>query len=159
MADTEARDRRVIGRLVGGDHAKRDVLTATPLDPPRRALPDRVRVHEQRHHHRRIVRRPAMPIGAIRGQERAQVELVDRVDHKPREVILGQPFAQARRQQQLLLAITRQEVMRHPEIVVNDSRATALRDRSDAAATNLTRAAVPSGCAARAARCPARVPP
>jgi hypothetical protein len=31
---------------------------------------------------------------------------------------LRQPLAQARRQQQLLLAITRQEVLRHPDIVL-----------------------------------------
>jgi hypothetical protein len=29
-----------------------------------------------------------------------------------------QPLAQARRQQQLLIAITREEVLRHPEIVL-----------------------------------------
>ena len=52
------------------------------------------------------------------GKERGQIELADRVDHEPREVILGQPLAQARRQQQLLLAITRQEVLRHTGIVL-----------------------------------------
>ena len=31
---------------------------------------------------------------------------------------LGQPLAQARRQQQLLIAITREEVLRHPEMVL-----------------------------------------
>ena len=119
VADPEARDRGVIGRLVGRDHPERDVLATAPLDPPRRTLPDRVRVHDQRHHHRRIVRRAAPPVRAIGSQERGQIELADRLDHKPREVILGQPLAQARRQQQLLLAITRQEVLRHPGIVLN----------------------------------------
>ena len=119
VTDPKARDRRVIGRLVGGDHPERDILAAAPLDPPRRALPDRVRVHDQRHHHRRIVRRRPVTVGAIRGKERSQIELADRVDHKPREVILSQPLTQARRQQQLLLAITRQEVLRHPGIVLN----------------------------------------
>ena len=59
-----------------------------------------------------------MPVGAIGSKERGQIQLADRVDHKPGEVILGQPLAQARRQQQLLLAITRQEVLRHPDIVL-----------------------------------------
>jgi hypothetical protein len=54
-----------------------------------------------------------MAVGAIGGLARGQIHRRDRVDHKPREVILGQPLAQARRQQQLLLAITRQEVLRH----------------------------------------------
>jgi hypothetical protein len=119
VADTEARDRGVIWHLVGRDHPERDVLAAPSLDPPRRALADRVRIHDQRHHHRRIVRRPAVPIGAIGGKERGQIELGEHLDHKPREVILGQPLAQARRQQQLLLAIARQEVLRHPGILLN----------------------------------------
>ena len=70
VALAEARDRRVIRRLVGRDHAHRDVLMAAPLDPPRRPLADRVGVDQQRHHHRRIVRRPAPPVVAIAGQER-----------------------------------------------------------------------------------------
>jgi hypothetical protein len=60
-----------------------------------------------------------MPVGAIGGKERGQIKLANYVDHKPREVILGQPLAQARRQQQLLLAIARQEVLRHPGILLN----------------------------------------
>ena len=156
VTDPEARDRGVIGRLVGGDHPERDVLAAAPLDPPRRALADRVRVHDQRHHHRRIVRRAAMPVGAIGSKERGQIELADHVDHKPREVILGQPLAQARRQQQLLLAITRQEVLRHPGIVLNrPDGPTFVRQppwkagvcRVGAGAAGLSRAAVPTGAA------------
>jgi hypothetical protein len=34
-------------------------------------------------------------------------------------VVLRQPLPQARRQQQLLLAIARNEVLRHPGIVLN----------------------------------------
>ena len=115
VALAKARDRRVIRRLVGRDHAHRDVLMAAPLDPPRRPLPDRVGVEQQRDHHRRIVRRPAPPVVAIAGQERRQIHRLDGVEHEPREVILRQPLAQTRRQQQLLLAITRDEVLRHPE--------------------------------------------
>jgi hypothetical protein len=103
----------VIGLLIWANHARGHVLDAAPLDPSRGPLPDRVRVQQQRHHHRRIVRRPPVTVGAISGVERGQIHLRDRVDHKPREVIVGQPFAQARRQQQLLLAITRHEVLRH----------------------------------------------
>jgi hypothetical protein len=33
-------------------------------------------------------------------------------------VIVGQPLAQARRQHQLLLAVTRKEVLRHPGILL-----------------------------------------
>jgi hypothetical protein len=79
MPDAEARDRRMIRRLIRRDHPKRHVLTAPPLDPSRRALPDRVRVHDQRHHHRRIVSRPTPTVLAIAGQERRQIQAVHNV--------------------------------------------------------------------------------
>jgi hypothetical protein len=100
MADTEARDRGVIGRLVGGDHPKRDVVMAATLDRPRRAHPDRIGVDEQRHHHRRIVRRATPPVIAIARIERRQIHLGNRIEHEPRQVPLGHPLAHARRQQQ-----------------------------------------------------------
>jgi hypothetical protein len=53
--------------------ARRDVLHATPLDATRRPLPDRVAVEQQRDHHRRIVRRPTMPVNAIGHTERRQI--------------------------------------------------------------------------------------
>jgi hypothetical protein len=114
VANAKARDGRVVGRLVGGDDAERDVLLAAAFDAARGALADRVGVEQQRDHHRRIMRRPAMPVGAIGRIERPEIHRLDNVEHEPREVILGQPLAQARRQQQLLLAITRDEVLRHP---------------------------------------------
>jgi hypothetical protein len=123
VAHPEARDRRAIGRPTGADHPKRHVVVAATLDRPRRAHPDRVGVDEQRHHHRRIVRRPAPPVVAITGLERRQLHLGDRVEHEPRQVLLGRPLAQARRQQQLLLAVTRDEVL-HRRIVLNRPDAT-----------------------------------
>ena len=119
MTHAEARDRRVIRRAVGGDNPKRDIVATAPLDAARGPLADRVGVHQQRDHHRRIVRRATPTIASIRGQEFGQIEPVDDIDHEPCEVILRQPLTQARRQQQLLLAITRDEVLRHPRIVLN----------------------------------------
>ena len=118
MALAKPRDRRVIRRLVGRDHPHRDILMAAPLDPPRGPLADRVRVDQQRHHHRRVVRRATPAVVAIAGQERRQIHRLDSVQDKPREVILRQPLPQTRRQQQLLLAITRDEVLRHPDMVL-----------------------------------------
>ena len=86
---SKARNRRVVGRLIGADHARGHVLNAAPLDPSRGPFTDRVRVHQQRHHHRRIMRRPPVPIGAISGIERGQIELPDGIDNEPREVILA----------------------------------------------------------------------
>jgi hypothetical protein len=57
-------------------------------------------------------------IGSIAGIKRAQIQRVDGLNDKPREMALRQPLAQARRQQQLLLAITRDEVLRHHEMVL-----------------------------------------
>ena len=45
-------------------------------------------------------------IDAIDSLDRPQVKLLDRIQDKPHEVIGRQPVPQARRQQQLLLAIT-----------------------------------------------------
>jgi hypothetical protein len=52
----------VIGRLIGGDHPKGDILAATPLNRLRGPHPDR--------------------IGAT---ERGQVKLVDDLQHEPRQ--------------------------------------------------------------------------
>ena len=98
-------DGGVIGDLVGRDHPKRDVFYAGPLDAPRRALPARVRVHQQRDHHRRIVRRPPVTIGPIGVIERRELELFNTCQDEPRKVILRQPIAQARRHQQDLLTL------------------------------------------------------
>ena len=70
VALAKPRDRRVIGRLVGRDHPVGDVLHARALDRARGALPPRIRVEQQRDHHRRIERRPPMTVLAIGGVER-----------------------------------------------------------------------------------------
>jgi hypothetical protein len=59
-----------------------------------------------------------VPILAVSGVERRQIHRVDRVDDEPRQVVLGQPLTQIRRHQQHLLAIARQEVLRHDEMVL-----------------------------------------
>ena len=66
----------------------------------------------------RRMRRAAVAVPTVSGVERRQIHAGDRVEHEPREVILGQPVAQRRRHQQHLIPITRQEVLRHPGIVL-----------------------------------------
>jgi hypothetical protein len=85
----------------------------------RGALPDRVGIDEQRDHHLWVVRRRAPPVAPIGGVERLEIQRRHRVEHEPGKMILWQPLAQARRQQQVLLAITRNEVLGHARIVQN----------------------------------------
>jgi hypothetical protein len=102
MATDKPRDRRVIGKQIAGDHPIGDILAAVPLDRPRRAHPGRERVQDQRHHHRRLIRRATVTIASISGIKRRQIQLADRVDHKPRKVIGRQPLPHIPRQQKPL---------------------------------------------------------
>jgi hypothetical protein len=113
-------------RPVGADHARGDVLDTPRLDPPRRPLPNRVGIEEQRDHHRRIVRRPTKSVDAIDRRERRQIHRRDSVDHKPRQMVLRQPLTQARRQQELPLAVAHDEVRRHAEIVLTGADGTPI---------------------------------
>jgi hypothetical protein len=109
----EPRDRGVVGPLLGGDHPAGHVLQAGALDCARRPHAARPAIQQQRDHHRRLIGRPPMTVLAIGGVERRRVHHPDGVDHKPRQVVLGQPLPDIRRQQKRLLAVTRDEVLRH----------------------------------------------
>ena len=71
VAHDEARDRGVIGPLLRGDHAARDVLHARALDRPRGPHRTRPAIQQQRHHHRRLIGRAAVTVLAIGRIERA----------------------------------------------------------------------------------------
>jgi hypothetical protein len=118
VALTKPRDRAVIGPAVRGDQPKRDVLDTLALDHPRGPLPTRIGIHQQRDHHRRIVRRTPVTIHPVIGVERGEIHLLNHRDHKPREVILRQPLIQTRRHQERLIAITPQEALRHTDILL-----------------------------------------
>jgi hypothetical protein len=113
MAHLKARDRGVVGHLVCADHPEGDVLAAAPLDPPRGTLADATGIGQQRHHHPRVMRRAAMAVDAVGGLERLEVELLHRLDHKPSQTVLIQPVTQIRRQQQRLISVTAEKVLRH----------------------------------------------
>jgi hypothetical protein len=57
-------------------------------------------------------------ISPIRGIERVEIHVRDRVDHKPRQVIGRQPLPHVRRQQKPLLTPTFDEVLRHAEMLL-----------------------------------------
>ena len=90
VTDPEARRRRVIRRLVGSDHTKRDIVVAAALDRPRRAHPDRIGVDEQRNHHRRVVRRSTPTVVAITRMKRRQIQLRR---PRPKQTMRGAPQA------------------------------------------------------------------
>ena len=97
----ERGDRHMVRNQVARDHPVGNVLPAVTLDRPRRPHTGRERVQDQRHHQRRLIRGAAMTISAISGIERVHVHLVDRADHKPRQVIRRQPVPHIRRQEKI----------------------------------------------------------
>ena len=112
----ELRDRRMIRDRHRGDQLVGDVLPARPLDPPRRPVPARVRVDQQRDHHRRFVGSAPLTIRAIRPIERAEIHLIDRPQDRPHHMIIRHPIRQIRRQQQRLPPVTSNEVLSHAGI-------------------------------------------
>jgi len=54
-----------------------------------------------------------MPIGSIRLEERAQVELVDDVEHEPGQVVGRQPVTHIGWEQERLVTVTGTEVVGH----------------------------------------------
>jgi hypothetical protein len=118
VALDEPGDRRVIGPLLRRDHPERHVLDARPLDHPRGPRSTRIRVEQQRQHHRRLIGRPAAPVLAVGRIERRHIDPLDGIDHEPREVFLRQPIPDVRRQQERLLTITRNKAGRHDDMVL-----------------------------------------
>ena len=78
MTTPELRDRRVIRDLQRGDGLKRDITATRPLDLPRGPDPQAIRVEQQADHHPRVIRRPALTVGAIRPIEPIEFTLIDR---------------------------------------------------------------------------------
>jgi hypothetical protein len=89
-----------------------------------------------------------MPVLAIGGVERRGVHHADGVDHEPGQMVLGQPLPDVGRQQERLLAIAHQEVLRHADILNNRP------DRSPVCATASHESS--SGCSSDGRRRSAR---
>ena len=118
MPLAELGDRRMIRHTVSRDHPAGHILNTRPLDPPRRPVPPRIAIHQQRHHHPRVIRRAPVTIASIHAIQRVQIHLRDRIENRPHQVILRQPLLQRRRQQQHLIPITSNEVLRHAGMVL-----------------------------------------
>jgi hypothetical protein len=106
-------DRHMVRGEIGADHPISHVLPALPLDPPRGPLPPAIRVQDQRHHHRRVIRRATPPIRSIPRIKHRQVHLRDHIQQTPRQMPFGQPLLQRRRHQESLLTINSNEVLGH----------------------------------------------
>src|SRR5271155_6099385 len=64
-------------------------------------------------HHRWLKRCPAPPVLTVGAIERAEIHLLNRGQHEPREMVLRQPITRVRGHQERLLTIARQEVHSH----------------------------------------------
>ena len=110
-----ARQRRVVPRDRDSGRLRTELLPRAPGPRPRR----RRQPAEPGRHRRGHATARAHALDAARELEpaitRAQVHLAHGVAHEPRQVLRGQPLPHARRQQQLLLAITRDDVLAMPE--------------------------------------------
>ena len=91
VAATEPCDRHVIRSQIRGQHPKRDVLHAAPLQRPRRPHPQAIPVEEKADHHRWVIGRSAVTISSVARSEPRQVQLSHHIDHEPDQMLLGQP--------------------------------------------------------------------
>ena len=129
VTNNEPRDRGVIRHHIPHNHPIRHILATATLDRPRGAQIARKRIQHQHHHQRRLIRRPTVTIRPIRTIKRRQIQLRHRIDHEPRQMIRRQPIPDVRRQQEPLLPMTFNEVLRHTGIVLNvPDDGTPLRD-------------------------------
>src|SRR6516165_5026825 len=69
-----------------------------------------------------------MTVSPIVGIERRQIQLLNRPEDAPHQVILGQPIQQRRRHQIRLIAIARDEVLGHPRIELTTPDGTPFPD-------------------------------
>jgi hypothetical protein len=133
-------DRRVIRSQLAGHDAIGDVLDAGTLDPARGTVAARVRVEQQRDQHRRLVRRPPAPVVAVVRIDRRQIQLGDRVEHRPHQMPLRHPIAKRRRHQKHLDSVTPDEPRTHADKAPEPSGRITRRPQPKAEATVLCEA-------------------
>ncbi len=93
----KVRNRVVVRVRIGGDETKRNRVVGGPLNATTRELARRVTIEQQRQQHRRRVRRFASTGKAY--LQRAQIQLLHRIHHEARQMVLRQPVLHRRRQQ------------------------------------------------------------
>jgi hypothetical protein len=103
----------MVGAQPASDHPVGHIADAPLLDHPAGPLALAVAIQQQRHHHLRVERRPAVPIGPVAAVEPAQIQGGHRVQHHEHQIVFGQPLAHVHRQQQRLITLRKKEVLRH----------------------------------------------
>jgi hypothetical protein len=96
-------DRAKVRLVARSQDPERDVFEHAALDPTRRAHADTAAVHQHLRQHDRVIRRIAPFLVFVDRGDRRQIHVIDQVAHEVRQVTLGQPVPEARRQQQILL--------------------------------------------------------
>jgi hypothetical protein len=113
MPGPEPGDGRMVWAQPASDHPVTDIPHAPLFDHPAGPLALGVGIQQQRDHHLRVERRPAVPIGPVPAAECAQIQGGHRVQNHEHQVVLRQPLAHIHRQQQRLITLRKQEVLRH----------------------------------------------
>ena len=113
VAAAEAGEGRVVELLVRRDDAECDVFSKTPLDPTRGALADAVGIEEHGELEGRVVGGATPAVLPVIGVEGGEIELGHDVKNEERDVILGQPLRERRREQIELVAVDLAQIDRH----------------------------------------------
>ena len=109
----EPGDGGVIRVQPAGDHPVGHIAHAPLLDHPAGPLALAVAVEQQRDHHLRVERRPAVTVSPVPAAEAAQVQGGHRVQHDEDQIVLGQPLAHVHRHQHRLITLRAKEILRH----------------------------------------------
>src|ERR1700687_3010206 len=113
MELAEIRDGAKVRQVARRQYAKPHVLAQTPLDAPRTEHPHAIPVHQHLGHHSRIVGRLPARFVSIHRIQRRQVQMVDHIADEVDQMILGQPFTQARGKQKPLFWKVRTVALAH----------------------------------------------
>lgn len=103
----EGAQRFMIQLRIGGDIAKGDRFVGCRLDAPARINACGVAVNEQTTHHTRVIGNRAR--AAVLPAQRREIELIDDIDDKARQVILGRPLIHRGWQQVCRVSIHRRK--------------------------------------------------
>jgi len=99
--------------LVGGQDSKGNVFDASSFELAGGAHAQAVAVQQHAQQELGVIGGVPVTVVAVGQVKGCQVELVDHVEDEPGEMILGEPVAQVRGQQEGLVALCAQEVAGH----------------------------------------------